>query len=729
MAAPRPTLCSTAALALWVAAALSVVSVCTPARAESALQIATNLRGRELGRHIELLEDPQGTLGIDDVTRPEIARRFEAPAAPVPNFGFTPSVYWIRLRVENASPRARPWLLELAYPQLDEVTLYLPNAEGGFDARQTGDMRPFRQRDIAYRNFVFSLSEPARGARTLYLRVFTTGSVTLPLVAWSLKEFLEHQHLDWAALCIFYGVALTMACYNLCVFVATRQRLYLTYAGYIASVVFYEFTLVGHTFQFFLPNNVALAHDLLPASGAVAFGVAGWLCTTYLPRGHHIETLLRYGRLYCLCLAVLSFIIPYAASIRLLTLAGVCLPAIQLLAAALLVRRRTKQARLFLIGWASVIAGALFSSLQHAGILPASFATIWSLQIGISIQVVLLASGLADEINTAHSELDAVNLDLSHKLDALSTALTRADDANQRAERATRVRDEFVATMSHEFRTPLNPIINIPQGLRAEFQRVRQAACSNCRALFELEAGERLSRPLECPACSSMGSLHEQSVLRFAGNPARARNLLTKIERSGVQLLQVVNGILDFSKLEAGQVRLARERFEPASVVREALDEMAQAAQQAEIELACSFAPDLPPLHADAQRIRQVLVRLLENAIRFRNGPGRVTVAVDAREHAVLFSVEDQGIGISKTHFESIFASFEQVHKGNTRRYGGTGLGLSIARSLVRMHGGELWVESRLGAGSTFFISIPRQAELAAPLAAPAIASVAGGRT
>jgi signal transduction histidine kinase len=724
---PCPTPRSSLQRALWVAVAL--LSLCAHAHAEPALEITTSLRGLELGRHMELLEDARGELQIDDVTQPAVAKRFERPSAPVPNFGFSASVYWIRLNVENMDASAHSWLLELAYPQLDDVTLFVPRAGGGFDARRTGDMRPFKQRDVAYRNFVFSLREPPRTARTLYLRVATAGSVTLPLVAWSLTEFLAHQHLDWAALCIFYGVALTMVCYNLCVFVATRQGLYLTYAGYIAAVGAFEFTLVGHTFQYFLPDDPLLAHDLVPAAGALSIGMAVSLCSIYLPPKHAFETLLRCCRYFCLAFAAFSFVIPYAVGIRLYILTSFIVPIIQLLAAFTLVGLRTKQARLFLIGWASVIAGALISALLHAGVLPASFLTLWSVQIGVSIQVVLLASGLADEINTARAELDAVNLELSHKLEALSVTLNRADEENRRAERATRVRDEFVATMSHEFRTPLNPIINIPQGLRAEFVRVRYATCSSCRAVFELEAGERLSRPVECPDCETTGSLSETSAQRFVGSPARARNLLTKIERSGIHLLQVVNGILDFSKLEAGQVRLARQEFLPGSLVRDAAEEMRARALQHGIELVCSIALDLPAVHADAYRIRQVLLQLIENAIRFRAGPGRVTVAVTSKEQAVLFSVEDQGIGIAKENLQSIFASFEQVDKGNTRRYGGTGLGLSIARSLVRMHGGELFVKSEVGVGSTFFFTIPVQADTQTPVPAPTASAVRGGQT
>jgi signal transduction histidine kinase len=677
------------------------------ARAERPLDAASHLRGSELGRHMALLEDPGGRLGIEDVSGPGFAARFVDAAQDVPNFGFTGSTYWVRLSVVNASAGARPWLLELAYPLLDDVTIYEPRTGGRFTARQTGDMRPFKQRDLAYRNFVFSLEEAPRSARTLYLRVATTGALTLPLRAWSMKEFVEHQHLDWAALCIFYGVVLVMACYNACVYAVTRQREYLPYAAYIVSVAVLEFTFAGHTFQFLSPDNVWLAHHLSPASFAASLMFACAVVKTYLPSGHTMRNFLRYYEWYCGFLIAASFVVPYSVIIKLLAASALLLSLWGMGAAVALVHARVQGGRIFLIGWGSVMLGSILSALQGAGLLPTHFLINWSVQIGISIQVVLLASALADKINTARAELSAVNEALSRKLDALSAALNVAEQANQEAEQATRAKQEFIATMSHEFRTPLNPIINIPEGLLQEFARHSRAVCATCNSQFELEPGDTISPQSSCPECSTRGSLSELSVAQFEGDAARARRFLAKIGSSGLHLLQVVNGILEFSQMEAGRLALLREHFDVAEVVAEALEEMREPARRRGIQLTSSVSAAQRQLFADRHRLREVLVHLIDNAIKFSSGPGRVTIWVELEGDSLVFSVADEGIGIPSQHHTSIFTSFEQVHKGNTRRFGGTGLGLSNARSLVRMHGGEMWVESVPEQGSIFYFSIP----------------------
>ncbi|HEY6878662.1 MAG TPA: ATP-binding protein, partial [Polyangiales bacterium] len=144
-----------------------------------------------------------------------------------------------------------------------------------------------------------------------------------------------------------------------------------------------------------------------------------------------------------------------------------------------------------------------------------------------------------------------------------------------------------------------------------------------------------------------------------------------------------------------------------AELVREIGDEMTLYAERMGVRLEFDL-PRTESIVADPVRVKQIMINLLSNAVKFSDGAGLVQVGLRSKPDAVEISVRDQGIGIAPEHFERIFASFEQVHKGNTRKYGGTGLGLSISRSLVRMHGGELWVESELGKGATFRFRIPR---------------------
>lgn len=672
------------------------------------VDVARELRGVPLGRHVALLEDRERTLSVEDLLRPMQSERFSPGSEDSPSLGFTASAYWLRLPVVNTAAVERAWLLELAYPLLDRVTLYIQRADGSFEGRATGDMLPFSRRDIAYRNFAFSLREPAHSARTYYVRVATDGVLKLPLVGWSTRQFLEHQHLDWAALCIFYGVILVMACYNAGVWAVTKQSEYLPYVAYIVSFALLQFTLAGHTQQFLLPDAPMLVHRALLAVVALTLLFATLVVVqTYLPSGHRLHRLKHVIVVSCLLFACAGFVLPMPLMYKLVHIGVLAVMAAAFSAAVALMRLEGNRAKLFMIGWGSMIAGAAVAAMLPLGWMPQSFLTEWAVQIGASVQLVLVSSALADKLNKARNDLGTVHGTLHTKLAQLSLALERAEEASERARRATRVKDDFMATMSHEFRTPLNPIINIPQQMRSEFVEGRVASCETCSSHFELDEAERVDASTACPECARTGCLVESRGLRYVGDPSRSRRFLLKVERSGRHLLEVVNGILDFSKLEAGHREVVREPVELLSMVEEVVAPLRSRAAEQGLTITCALGPDELELDIDGPLIRQVLGKLLDNAIKYSNDPGLITLAGEVTRRGFTFAVTDTGVGIAREHHERIFRSFEQVHRGTTRRYGGTGLGLSIARSIVRMHGGELTVESELGQGATFRFDLP----------------------
>ncbi|MDB4977103.1 MAG: histidine kinase [Myxococcaceae bacterium] len=681
------------------------------AHAQAGLDVSHGLDGIPLGRSVTLLEDPDGKLTLDDVRSPLYATQFHESHRDVPSFGYTEASYWVRLAVHNAGGAERHWLLELAYPHLDDVTLYVPRADGNYAAHETGDKRPFATRDVAYRTFVFPLDEPAGTYRTYYLRVQSSSSMTLPLVAWDSESFLEHQPRDLGALFLFYGIILVMACYNLCAYVFIRQIEHLHYVLFIAAIGLLQFTLSGHTFQFLLPEQMWLVHQIIPYSLTFALGTACYVGNAYLAIHDQFPVVYRVVRrvgALLLLLGPLTTFLAYATRIRFIALMFVIVTTLLCILSVFLIRRNVPRAKLYIIAWGTLILGFLIYGFKALGIFPTNLFTEWAGQIGTSMQLVLLSSALADRVNTMRADLSALNGELSRKVDALEAALTSAENATTRAEKATRVKDEFMATMSHELRTPLNAIINVPQGLLRDFPRVPAVTCAQCSSDFELERGEKVTPETHCPECGNTGTFKPKELTRYVGKPEHTARYLGMIERSGKHLLQMVNGVLDFSKMEVGRLDLVLESFDVAALMQEVSDEMSVYAERAGVQIETAGLGQELLLTADPVRMKQVLINLLSNAVKFSDGGGVVRVWVESTPEACQFFVKDAGIGIAPEHFERIFASFEQVHRGNTRKYGGTGLGLSISRSLVRMHGGDLWVESELGQGATFIFKIPR---------------------
>jgi two-component system sensor histidine kinase/response regulator len=194
-------------------------------------------------------------------------------------------------------------------------------------------------------------------------------------------------------------------------------------------------------------------------------------------------------------------------------------------------------------------------------------------------------------------------------------------------------------------------------------------------------------------------------VLLDTSLDAEQREYLTLVQSSAESLLTIINDILDVSKIEAGKLSLERREFDLRAVVLDMLKGLNVTARAKGLSLACDVATDVPALlRGDPGRLRQILVNLVGNAIKFTDR-GEVSVAVERwpeTPDALHFSVRDSGIGIPPEKQSLIFEAFTQVDGSFTRRFGGTGLGLTIASRLIQMMGGRIWVESEEGRGSTF---------------------------
>jgi len=228
-----------------------------------------------------------------------------------------------------------------------------------------------------------------------------------------------------------------------------------------------------------------------------------------------------------------------------------------------------------------------------------------------------------------------------------------------------RLKSQFLANMSHELRTPLNSIIG--------FSRV-------------------ILKGIDGPVTELM------------------QQDLTAIYNSGQHLLGLINDILDLAKIEAGKMELAFDEVNITDLSASVLSTMSGLIKDKSIQMKRNIEPELPPVKADAIRIRQVMINLLSNAAKFTE-EGEITVEVGLYKNngrnEVKVSVIDTGAGISKADQEKLFQPFSQVDASPTRKTGGTGLGLSICKQLINMHGGEIWVESEEGKGSKFHFTLP----------------------
>ena len=252
---------------------------------------------------------------------------------------------------------------------------------------------------------------------------------------------------------------------------------------------------------------------------------------------------------------------------------------------------------------------------------------------------------------------------LEQKKQALELQSHELEEASRKAEQANVAKAQFLATISHEIRTPMNGVLGTTELL--------------------------LATPLE----------------------ARQRRLAETAHRSATALLALIDDVLDLSRIEASKLTLQSTGFDLRALVTDAADLMATTARGKPLTLTCTISPALPEwVEGDPMRLRQVLVNLLHNAVKFTERGGialDLIVLDDAGDDVrLLFEVRDTGIGLAEDQFDSVFDAFTQVDASSTRRHGGTGLGLAIVKEIAELMGGRVGVDSRIAHGSTFWLEL-----------------------
>ncbi len=654
-----------------------------------------------LAKHLELLEDPTTHLTITDIISRQNEPLFTASSSETPSFGFTTSAVWARFTVKNSLPRTVEYFLEIKYPLLDRIDLYVPSGPETFAVFKAGDSFPFKDRTIQHKNTIFPVMLASGEEKTLYLRCETTSSLNLPIVLHSPACLAEEITMEQTLLGIYYGILLVMMLYNFFIYLGLKDSTYLYYVLFVFTYMLFQLSVNGMAFQYFWPEQIWWANNCTPFFIFLAYIFATQFTRNILDTAKNvprIDAILRVGLVLSLTGSVLTLFVGYNLSIRLATLMSLTVVAL-IVAGFTCMIKGYRPARYYFLAWSVSMLGVTVYALKTFGILPHTFITHWGIQLGSAWEVILLSMGLADrfqlmkqekermqtvyarELEEAHGELEKSFRDMEQFKKSLETLLEErtadlsrvnenlareAEDrqkAEARAEAASKAKSQFLASMSHEIRTPMNAILGM----------------TNMAAKL--------------------------------AETAKLRQYLAVIQDSGKALLSLINDILDFSKIEAGRLDLECANFDLRETLESLADLFGKQAADKGLELLITVRGDTPcALTGDALRLRQILINLVNNAIKFTQ-TGEVAVTVHGEkltdDAAILsFSVRDTGSGINHDQIRQLFSEYTQADSSISRLYGGTGLGLAISRQLVTLMGGEISAESEPGKGSIFHFTV-----------------------
>ena len=357
------------------------------------------------------LEDPSGSLTLTDVLQPEAAARFTSSPANTAalSFGFTQSAYWLRLVLRNTSAQPVERWLEVANAQLSHIALHQPGtagiASGNDQAVVTGRALPFASRPYPNRFFVFPISVPAQSEKVVYLRV-QSNAILLPARLWAPQAFHAYVRDDYSAQAWYFGMASAMVLFNLLLFIALRERMYLLYVGFVGCFALTMAAQNGLAHEFLWPGATLWSDISYYVGTSLSIAVLFLFMRSMLETRQHIPRLDRF--LSVLVIVFLVIPVGLAVSFQDLAQAATALDG----AAALLIMgislfcalKRQRSAYFFVAAFFMLAMGGMLNVMRYLAWVPTNFLTINGTQIGSALEMLLLAFALADRFNVMRRE-------------------------------------------------------------------------------------------------------------------------------------------------------------------------------------------------------------------------------------------------------------------------------------------------------------------------------------
>lgn len=641
----------------------TLVSIAAPTVAEPVI-LTDHLSQIRLEPHASYFCDPSGRLGLHEIRQ----QHFQKNLRPSLSLGYRSGACWFHYALGNQSGKTLDLILLINFSLLDDVQLFASDSNGVFARQeqriwQTGDHLPFAQRPVATRNFTLPFSLSAGSQQDYFLRVSTSSSMTVPISVAERSFFIGNYSFDEWIHGLGFGLSLGLLLYHLFLWIAAREHIYRFYILYVASAFCYLLCLQGFAYRLWPDATVWNSH------------------------AHIFFELLTLS-------SGLLFTRDYLGISQNWTLGNRLLLALSASSAAgavlLFVLPDTFVQRGHNLLAITSIAAVLFCGIRqwHQGMREARLYVIaWSLMVLMGLAFSLQAYGLIHLPTLLIVNGIALGLalqqtllafGLADRLNALKIEKQQQQEEILRARAESAAKTEFLAKMSHEIRTPMNALLGITQLLQ--------------------------DTPMD----------------------AEQKNYVDTLYSSGHALLNIINDILDYSRIASGKIELEMVDFNLLDLLDECIKVFSISARAKSLALICERSRDLPShVRGDAGRLRQVLLNLLSNAIKFTDS-GTVFLRASVEEMTetrvrLRFEVEDSGIGIAAEKIPRLFESFVQADSSTSREYGGSGLGLSISKELVELMHGQILASSQPGKGTVFRFNV-----LLKMAAAPALTTEPG---
>ena len=679
----------------------------------------TNLR---IGNEIELLEDKTSSLSFNEALQ---SHSFVKSNQEIPNLQITSSSFWVKFTVKNETPY--PVVVLLAYPTIDSVAFYSPDATGKYNILQSGEFIPIGQRSYKHQDYVFDLDLKANQAKTYYLKVNSSEQFQLPMSIGTPKEIEESLLNEDLIFGIYFGIIFVMFFYNLFLFFTVKDNSYLYYISYIIFVGLTQACLQGYAPRLFYPNSYFLANFMMVLVPALVGISAIMFLQNFMQVKKHTpilyKSLLIMAGVYIVCifLGLLQYNRPAASILQ----ANVGVLAFVVVTIGIkIMRKGYRPAYYFMLAWSIFIAGVVVFVLRNFNVLPYNMFTYYSMEIGSSIEVILLSFALADRINTyrkerEESQLQAQlalqenvrivkeqNIILDQKVNERTIELKQANTELNKAmvelkeAEAQLVESEKMASLgqltagiAHEINNPINFVTSNVKPLNRDV-RILLGALDDMEELALQESSTEVKKT----AIDALKADMDYDYLKI-----EIDQLLSGITEGAIRTADIVKGLRVFSRLDEDDLKKAdlNEGIESTLIIINNL-----LSGNIKVEKAYS---KLPFIECYPGKLNQVFLNILSNGIyaikkKFQEKQGGVlTIKTYSDTENVFVSITDNGTGMDENTKKKLFEPFF-----TTKDVGeGTGLGLSIVYNTISKHDGQIIVNTEIGVGTEFILKLP----------------------
>ncbi|PKL18536.1 MAG: hypothetical protein CVV49_05505 [Spirochaetae bacterium HGW-Spirochaetae-5] len=637
-----------------------------------------NIQDYKLGRNLYILEDKNNLLQIYDLLNTNMEFPFVKSETEVPNYGYSKSAFWIRFNINNPQSLTKDMYLEIGYPHLDDIELYIPGNNNQYSKQTAGYQYNFNQRYLKHRNFIFNVSLKS-GENIFFIKIRSSSSLKFPITLQSPKVFTEKAIVEYIILGIYYGILLVMMLYNLFVYFSVRDINYLYYIIYIMSFILFTLTLNGLAFQYLWPASSSLFKKSMPFSVFLGIFTIAQFIRSFLDLrklAPNSDKMVLSMMIFCFAGMIYSIFGDYSIATRLSAVTTIVAAFDYFIVGIFSALKGNRTAKFFLIAWTFFLIGCSLLGLQYAGYLPTTLLTQYGVQFGSAAEVILLSFALGDNIlkkENEEAQLRTIEIQknateqLERKVNERTRELNRA---NENLKELDKLKSSFFANISHEIRTPLTLILS----------------------------------PVE-------------SVLQGDYDDKLDKRFFENLQRNAIRLLKLINNLLDFSKIEAGRMDLKVQEVDLVIFIRNYISSVHSAAESKGITMNFISLSSSAMLFIDIEKLDKIVMNLFSNALKFTDKGGFITVTVRNDEKNCCIEFEDSGIGIPEDKLDSVFDRFSQVDAGSTRKYEGTGIGLALVKEFIELHNGTISVKSRFidtspaNHGTVFTVSIPKGKE------------------